>query len=78
MNNTLPMTEARIHFGEVVKRVMTGERIVLEKGGIPVATIINREELEDLEDALELLRLREKHAGERGVPLDKIASKYGV
>lgn len=78
MTTSMPMTKARIHFGEIVRRVMKGERILLEKGGIPVATIISREDLEDLEDALEIAQLREKHRGERGVSLDAALSKYGL
>ena len=78
MTSSMPMTKARIHFGEVVRRVMKGERIMLEKGGIPVATIIGKEDLEDLEDALELAHLREKQRGEKGIPLEKLLAKYGM
>ncbi len=78
MATTIPMTKARIHFGEIVLRVMKGERILLEKGGIPVATIINREELEDLEDAIELMVAREKQRGEKGVPLEKFLAQYDL
>ena len=72
------MTKARIHFGEIVRRVMKGERILLEKGGIPVATIISREDLEDLEDALEIAQLRDTHGKERGVSLAAALKRYGL
>ena len=78
MATSVPMTKARIHFGDIVRRVMKGERILLEKSGIPVATIISREDLEDLEDALELAHLREKQRGEKGIPLKKLLATYGM
>ncbi len=78
MATSIPMTKARIHFGEIVRRVMKGERILLEKDGIPVATIISREDLEDLEDAIEIAQLREKHKGERGIALESFLKKYDL
>ncbi|TSC86903.1 MAG: hypothetical protein G01um10148_8 [Parcubacteria group bacterium Gr01-1014_8] len=75
--STMPITQARVNLGSVIRRVLKGERITLEKGGIPVATIINREDLEDLEDALELMQLREKQKGERGVELEKFLKRHG-
>lgn len=78
MASTMPMTEARINLGAVVQRVLKGERITLEKDGIPVATIINKEDLEDLEDALELMILREKHKGEKGISWEKLKKQHGL
>lgn len=78
MTSTMPITEARINLGSVIQRVLKGERITLEKGGIPVATVISKEDLEDLEDALELMQLREKHRGEKGVPFEKLRKQYGI
>ena len=78
ITTSMPITKVRVHLGEIIQRVLKGERITLEKGGIPVATIISREDLEDLEDALELAQLRIKHGGEKGVPLDKALAKYGL
>jgi len=78
MTSTMPITAARINLGSVIQRVLKGERITLEKGGIPVATIINREDLEDLEDALDLMLAREKHKGEKGIPWEKIRKEYGL
>lgn len=75
---TMPITKARTNLGAVIRRVLKGERITLEKGGIPVATIISKDDLEDLEDALEMVRLREKHKGEKGVPLEKVLKRYGL
>ena len=75
---TMAITKARINLGAVVRRAMNGGRTNLEKGGIPVATIIGTQDLEDMEDTIELVRLRKVHAGERGVPLEKVLKKYGV
>jgi len=46
---TIKASEARVHFGEVLKRVHSGEaRLVVEKGGIPVVAIVSLEDLERL------------------------------
>jgi len=48
MVKTIPITKARINLGEVIKRVhLNKENFVLEKGGIPVAAILNIDEFED-------------------------------
>lgn len=75
---TMPITKARVNLGAVVKRVLQGERITLEKGGIPVVTIISREDLEDLEDGLALMVARQEQKGEKGVPLKKVLKRYGL
>lgn len=74
---TMAITKARINLGAVIARVMAGERITLQKGGIPVATIMNQQDLEDLDDTLELMRLKKKHAGERGSSLEKVLKRHG-
>ena len=44
----IPITRARINLGQVVRRVHTNkECFILEKDGIPVAGIIDVDELED-------------------------------
>ena len=78
MTSTMPITEARINLGAVIKRVLKGERITLEKGGIPVATIIGKEDLEDLEDALLLMQSREEQRGEKGIPWVRLRKQYGL
>lgn len=74
----MAITKARIHLGAVIERVMSGERIVLEKSGIPVATIMNQQDLQDLEDSLDLMRLQKKHAGESGTSLEKVLKRHGI
>lgn len=75
---TMAITQARINLGAVIERVMSGERITLKKSGIPVATIMNTRDLEDLEDTIELMRLEKEHAHERGVPLENFLKRHGV
>jgi antitoxin (DNA-binding transcriptional repressor) of toxin-antitoxin stability system len=46
--NHIPITEARINLGAVVKRVrLNGEYFILEKDGIPIAGLMGADELED-------------------------------
>jgi len=48
----IPLTKARINLGQVVRRVhVNREYFILEKDGIPVAGMMN---VDDLEDYLEL------------------------
>jgi prevent-host-death family protein len=48
----VPLTEARNNLGKVVRRAnVNKEMFILEKGGIPVAALMN---IDDLEDYLEL------------------------
>lgn len=42
---TIPAVKARIHFGDIMKRVFkNGERFIVEKSGIPMVIIINATE----------------------------------
>lgn len=44
----IPITTARIHLGQVVRRAhVSREYFILEKDGIPVAGILSADELED-------------------------------
>jgi hypothetical protein len=46
--SVLPITKARVNLGAVVRRVhLNKEYIILEKGGIPVAGLMDADELED-------------------------------
>lgn len=48
MVHRLALTKARINLGQVVRRVhLNKEYVILEKDGIPVAGMMNAEELED-------------------------------
>ena len=52
MLHRLPITEARINLGQVVKRAhLNKEYFILEKDGIPIAGIMNADELEDYLEA---------------------------
>ncbi|MBI1892657.1 MAG: type II toxin-antitoxin system Phd/YefM family antitoxin [Candidatus Rokubacteria bacterium] len=44
----LPLTQARVHLGAVVKRVhLNKEYFILEKDGIPIAGLMDIDEFED-------------------------------
>ena len=76
-SKTMPITKARINLGAVVERVRTtGEKVILEKGGIAVATIINTEALEDMQDALDLLTAREENRSEPLTNWNDLRQKY--
>ena len=48
MVNRIPITQARIHLGRLVRRIhVNKEYFILEKDGIPVAGMMGAEELED-------------------------------
>ncbi len=48
MVNRIAITKARINLGDVVKRAhLNGEYFILEKDGIPIAGIMDADELED-------------------------------
>jgi prevent-host-death family protein len=49
MSDTLSATEARIHFGELLRKVrQTGRHVVVERAGKPSAVIMSIEEFEQL------------------------------
>lgn len=54
----MPATEARIHFGEVLKRVHSGrEHVIVEKDGLQVAAILSRADYEQYRRLLALQEL---------------------
>ena len=44
---TVPASEARVHLGEMLRRVRKGGHIVIEKGGIPTAALIDVSDYEE-------------------------------
>jgi|Deesub1362B_J571_1020462.scaffolds.fasta_scaffold34035_2 prevent-host-death family protein len=55
--NVLSATEARIHFGKVIKRAyLGGEHLVVEKDGIPVVVILSFPDYERLIRQVKLAR----------------------
>ena len=82
MIKTIPITKARINLGEVIKRVhLNKENFVLEKGGIPVAAILDIDEFEDwleMKDPKIREQIRrgfEEYKKDKAVPLDEFRSK---
>ena len=85
MVRTIPITKARVNLGEVVKRVhLDKDSFVLEKGGIPVAAILDIDEFEDwletkdpgLKD--QIRQGYEEYKKGKAVPLDKFLSQIQV
>ena len=82
MIKTIPITKARINLGEVIKRVhLNKDSFVLEKGGIPVAAILDIDEFEDwleMKDPKikeQIRRGYEEYKKGKTVPLDKFLAK---
>jgi hypothetical protein len=70
----IPITRARINLGQVARRAhIDKEYFILEKDGIPVAAIMNAEELEDYLEARDP-RAEETHSEE----LSGISSRQGA
>jgi archaeosine-15-forming tRNA-guanine transglycosylase len=63
--NRIPITQARVNLGAVVKRVhLNGEYFILEKDGIPIVGIMGADELEDyleLQDPRVREHIRKSH-----------------
>jgi prevent-host-death family protein len=77
MTKNIPISKARVNLGAVVKGVRErGDVVVLEKDGIPVASIVDVDLVEDLRDALDLAAARAQNAGTRMIDWDSIRSKY--
>lgn len=83
MSRTMSATQARVHFGEVLRRVENNETITVERGGEPKAVIISIEEYERLntrngkEDdwwdrVLETRRRFREEAGEQHIDVEDI------
>ena len=68
MSSKMAITKARVNLGAVTQRVFdTGEQVILERDGIPVAAIVNLQELEDLQDSVAMLRARAENADDTWV-----------
>ncbi len=85
MVKTIPITKARVNLAEVVKRVhLDKDSFVIEKGGIPVAAILDIDEFEDwletkdpgLKD--QIRQGYEEYKKGKAVPLDKFLSQIQV
>ena len=85
MRETLSITEVRERFAETVGRVQrTGERIVIQKHGKPVAALVAPSDLaalEALEDRLDLLDALDALADYRtngGTGLEALKAALGI
>jgi prevent-host-death family protein len=82
MITIIPITKARVNLGEVIKRVhFNKDSFVLEKGGIPVAAILDIDEFEDWLETKDpkvkeqIRRGYEEYKKGKTVPLDKFLAK---
>ena len=78
----LPLTEARIHLGAVVKRARLGkEYFILEKDGIPVAGLMDIDEFEDYlelqdpEARADIERSTKEHRAGKSRPIGEFVAK---
>ncbi len=77
MTKTIPISKARVNLGAVVRGVREkGDVIVLEKDGIPVASIVGVDAIEDLRDALDLATARMKTQKDALVDWADVRAKY--
>ena len=77
MTKNMAISKARVNLGSVVKGVREkGDVVILEKDGIPVASIVGVDTVEDLRDALDLAAVRAKTQKEALVDWDAIRTKY--
>ncbi len=77
MTKNIPISKARVNLGAVVKGVREkGDVVVLEKDGIPVASIVDVDLVEDLRDALDLAAARVRNAGKPLIDWDSLRAKY--
>lgn len=51
MPRTMSATEARVHFGELIRLVQAGETVIVERRGKPVAVFIHPDEFARLKAA---------------------------
>lgn len=59
MTKNIPISKVRVNLGAVVSGVRDrGDVVVLEKDGIPVASLVGVDVVEDLRDAIELASAR--------------------
>ena len=59
----IAITKARINLGQVVRRVSTNKECFIEKDGIPVAGIIDVDELEDYLELQDNKLVKQIHDG---------------
>jgi hypothetical protein len=77
MTKKLPISKARVNLGAVVQGVREkGDVVVLEKDGIPVASIVDVDYMEDMRDALDLAAARLRNVGKPLIDWDDVRAKY--
>ena len=63
MDTVVSATDARVHFGELMRQVMeTGKAVTVERGGKPAVVVVPVEEYEQLNAALRRQRWEDWHS----------------
>ena len=60
MSRVVSATEARVHFGELLRRVNEGETVLVERGGLLQAAVVPAGEYERLQAGMEPQAWRER------------------
>jgi antitoxin (DNA-binding transcriptional repressor) of toxin-antitoxin stability system len=77
MTKNMPISKARVNLGAVVSGVRDkGDIVVLEKDGIPVASIVGVDVVENLRDALDLAAARMSTSEDSLIDWANIRAKY--
>lgn len=82
MIHCIPITKARINLGQIVRRVrLNKEYFILEKDGIPVAGIMDADELEDYLEVqnpqvrADIERSHREYLAGKGRPVDEFLAE---
>src|SRR5260370_4621613 len=77
--NTISSTQAQRQFGDVLRRVHSGqEHIVVEQNGLPLAVLISVHDYDELMQERELREEREKRAVELSRKFGDEAKRRGI
>ncbi len=71
---SIPVTEAKSRFSEILSRTIGGERFVIERRGRPVATLIGQGDFEQLERTADMALQLARALGQDESLLARIAS----
>jgi len=77
MTKKIPISKARVNLGAVVSGVRNnGDVVILEKDGIPVASLVGVDLVEDLRDALDIAAARLATQKETLIDWKKVRKQY--
>lgn len=77
MSKSLPISKVRVNLGAVVRGVREkGDSVIIEKDGIPVASIVGVDVVEDFQDALDIAAARLQARKESLIDWEKVRERY--